>query len=64
MNGAGHSFELGFRFAGEADAGLILELVRELAACEELSHEEVIAGCDGQPAGFSLFFHLRPAMAA
>lgn len=77
MNAAGHSFELDFRFAGEEDAGLILELVRELAAYEELSHEVVadeetlcaslftgrrvaevvIAECNGQPAGFALFFH-------
>lgn len=58
MNGAGHSFELNFRFADQADAGLILELVKELAAYEELSHEVV---ADEETLGASLFQGRRVA---
>ncbi len=48
---------LTFRFAEPADAGLILELVRELAGYERLSHEVV---ADAQALRSSLF-GARPA---
>ena len=67
---------MNYRFATEADVGLILQFIRELAdyekmldqvvATEELLREwifekqkaeVVFAEVDGQPVGFTLFFH-------